>query len=485
MRQSRQTRGDCRYNTPPVVFPSTVASLSATDANAMNALERRASAGLAGIYAFRMLGLFLILPVFALYAEHLPGATPVLVGLAIGVYGLTQALLQIPFGMLSDRLGRKPVILAGLLLFALGSVIAALADDVVWVIVGRAVQGAGAVSAAIMALAADLTRESQRTKAMAAIGMTIGFSFMLALLIGPALDAWVGVSGIFWLTAGMAVCGMGILLVVVPTPRLERVHHDAEPVPEILRKVVRDGQLLRLDWGIFSLHLVLTALFLVYPLVLRDAGLPPSDHHWLYLPVLVGSLVFMVPLIILAERGGRMRGVFLAAIAMLGLAQVGMYVVGPQLWLLAFLLCAFFTATNLLEAMLPAMVSRVAPAGAKGSAMGVYSTSQFTGAFCGGLLGGWLHQALGIGAVFLGTAAVTLLWFLVAISMRTPRSLSNELRSLGDARGQDAGELTRRLLGVAGVAEVMVVPEEDVAYLKVDTKQLDRGALDAILAPGA
>ena len=451
----------------------------------MNAIERRAATGLAGIYAFRMLGLFLILPVFALHAENLADTTPVLVGLAVGIYGLTQAVLQIPFGMLSDRVGRKPVILAGLLLFALGSVIAAVAEDIVWVIVGRAIQGSGAISAAVMALAADLTRESQRTKAMALIGVTIGLSFALAMVLGPLLNTWVGVPGIFWLTAVMALAGIAVLATLVPTPQRSTLHRDAEAVPALLGRVLKDRQLLRLDWGIFSLHLILTALFLAYPLALRDAGLPSQDHPWLYLPVLAASLVCMVPFIILAERGGRMKPVFLGAIAMLGMALFGMYLVGEHFWGLALLLWVLFIAFNLLEALLPSMVSREAPADAKGSAMGAYSTSQFAGAFIGGMLGGWAHQVLGVHGVFLAGAGVALVWFGVASSMRPPRRLSNELRALGAAARAGAAELTQRLQGVPGVAEVVVVPEEGMAYLKVDKRRLDRAALDEILAPDA
>ncbi len=451
----------------------------------MTATERRAAAGLAGIYGFRMLGLFLILPVFALHAEALPDATPLLVGLAIGIYGLTQAVLQIPFGMLSDRIGRKPVIVGGLLLFAAGSAIAALATDLHWIIVGRAVQGSGAIAAAIMALAADLTRESQRTKAMAAIGMTIGFSFMLAMILGPLLHTWVGVSGIFWFTAGLALVGLVLVVGVVPTPAHQQVHRDAEPVPALLGRVLRNPDLLRLDWGIFSLHLILTALFLGFPLALRDAGLAPERHTLVYLPVLLAAVAAMVPFIILAERHGRMQAVFSGAVAVLGLALGGLYLAPDSVWQLALLLWAFFTAFNLLEASLPSLVSKIAPADAKGSAMGIYSTSQFAGAFVGGALGGWAHQTLGVHGTFLAGALVALVWFGVAAGMRPVRRLSNELRALGIAGTGDSGELTRRLLAVPGVAEAVVVADEGVAYLKVDRERLDGPALDAILAPDA
>ena len=389
--------------------------------NGLNPRERRAALGLAGIYGSRMLGLFLILPVFALYAEHLPSATPVLTGIAIGIYGLTQALLQIPFGLVSDRIGRKPVIVAGLLLFALGSVVAATADDIWMIIAGRAIQGSGAIAAAVMALLADLTRDSQRTKAMALVGVTIGMSFTLALILGPLFNAWIGVPGLFWLTAALALAAIVILLAVIPTPAHSSVHGEAEPVPGMFGKVLRNPQLLRLDLGIFCLHLVLTALFLAVPLELVDAGLPLEKHAWLYLPVMLLGMGLMVPFVIKAEKGGKMKEVFLGAIGLLGLAQLGIYSLEGSLWGLAAALLAFFTAFNLLEATLPSLVSKLAPGAIRGTAMGVYSTSQFSGAFFGGLSGGWVHQHYGTSAVFVTSALITLIWLLAAQGMQVPR----------------------------------------------------------------
>ncbi|HFE48936.1 MAG TPA: MFS transporter, partial [Chromatiaceae bacterium] len=305
-----------------------------------------------------MLGLFLILPVFALYAEHLAGTTPLLVGIAIGAYGLTQAILQIPFGMLSDHIGRKPVIVAGLLLFALGSVIAARADSIWGVILGRAIQGSGAVAAAIMALAADLTREEHRTKVMAMIGMSIGMAFALALVLGPILNDHIGVPGIFWVTAGLAVAGILIILFAVPTPPRSSLHRDAEAVPALLARVFRDGQLLRLDFGIFTLHMMLTSVFLALPLSLRDAGLAEARHWLLYLPVLIGSMLLMIPFVIAAEKYGRMKSVFLFAVALLALASIIFWQGAHALWALTLGLVVFFTAFNILEATLPSLVSR-------------------------------------------------------------------------------------------------------------------------------
>lgn len=388
----------------------------------MNQLEQRSAYGLAGIYGFRMLGLFLILPVFALYAEDLGHATPLLVGLAIGIYGLTQAVLQIPFGFLSDRIGRKPVIVGGLLLFALGSVIAATADDIWLIIIGRAIQGSGAIAAAIMALLADLTRESQRTKAMAMVGITIGMSFALALISGPLLHHWMGMSGIFWLTAALAVLGILILMLVVPTPVHSSVHGDAEPVPAMFRRVLGNVDLLRLDLGIFTLHLTLTSLFLSIPLALRDVGLPVQQHTYLYLPVMLIAMIIMVPLIIMAEKRGRMKPVFLGAIGLLVLTQIGFYFSLHSFWGMALCMALFFVGFNVLEATLPSLVSKTSPREAKGTAMGVYTTSQFAGAFCGGLAGGWIHTEFGLAAVYLMGALACSVWLLLASGMRVTKT---------------------------------------------------------------
>jgi MFS family permease len=386
----------------------------------MTTAEQRTALGLAGVYGARMLGLFLILPVFALYAEELPGATPLLTGLAIGIYGLTQAMLQIPFGALSDRIGRKPVIYAGLLLFAIGSVVAAMAEHMMWIIAGRALQGSGAVAAAVMALAADLTRDEQRTKAMAIIGMSIGASFILAMVLGPALNGWIGVSGIFWLTAMLALLGIAVIGLVVPTPSPDAMQPNTDSLKVMLGQVIRMKDLLRLDYGIFALHLVLTAMFLVVPLLLRDNGIAPSDHALVYLPVMLISIAAMVPFIILAEKKSQMKAVFLSAIAMLVLVQLWLWQSSDALWPLLIGLAFFFTAFNLLEASLPSLVSKIAPPAVKGAAMGVYSTSQFMGAFLGGLLGGWVHQEFGLAAVFIFSAVVLASWLLFAVGMAKP-----------------------------------------------------------------
>ena len=449
----------------------------------LTSTERRAAVGLAGIYGLRMMGLFLILPVFALYAHGLEGATPLLIGLAIGAYGLTQALLQIPFGMLSDHIGRKPVIFGGLAIFVLGSVIAALATSIEGVILGRVIQGAGAVSAAVTALAADLTREEVRTRAMAGVGASIGLAFGLALVLGPALARVWGLSGVFWATALLALSGMLILWLVVPNPDHSSIHRDAEPVANQLLGVLRDGQLLRLNLGIFSLHVMMTGMFLVIPPAIVAAGVD-ADHHWtVYLPVLLASLALMIPFIIQAEGRGRIKPVYLGAIATLGLAAAGFAFAGGRLIALLILLVVFFTAVNLLESLLPSMVSKISRAGAKGTAMGVYSTAQFFGAFMGGALGGAVHQAFGNPAVFLFAGLAALVWLAAAVTMTPPERVSSQVihlsPRLGAIGGPDTLGIQRQLLAIPGVRDAVVVPEEGVAYLKVDSRELDSARLAA------
>ncbi len=444
----------------------------------MNSIERRATFTLSGLFALRMLGLFLILPVFSLYAPDLTGSTPLLIGLALGAYGLTQAILQIPFGIWSDRFGRRPIILFGLGMFAIGGMVAALSHSIYGVILGRALQGAGSIAAAIMALAADLTREEQRTKAMAVIGMSIGMAFAVALVGGPILAHWIGLSGIFWFTAVCGVLGIVAFEIGIPKHIHSRVHRDAEAVPAQFKDVLADGQLLRLNFGIMFLQMVLTASFVVLPLALRDvAGLDASKHWHVYLPVMVLSLVFMTPFVIVAEKYRKLRPIFLAAVAALGVSELGMVEFHSSLWGLAAMLTLFFTAVNLLEATLPSLVSKLAPPDRKGTAMGFYSTFQFFGAFLGGTLGGWLHGQVGLSGVFEACAVVTLLWFVTAFTMKNPRALTSHLLNIGAVDEVQARDLSTRLTLVPGVAEAVVVAAEGVAYLKVDKQVLDFDAL--------
>ncbi|MFH1871467.1 MAG: MFS transporter [Pseudomonadota bacterium] len=376
--------------------------------------EKRAGVSLAAIFALRMLGLFLILPVFAIHAQTIPGGDDLtLVGIALGAYGLTQAIFQIPFGMAADHFGRKRVIVLGLLLFAVGSAVAALAGDIWWTIFGRVLQGAGAISAAVTALAADLTRDQHRTKVMAMIGSSIGLVFALSLVAAPALYAAIGMSGIFWLTAILAVAAIGLVTHVVP---------PAPPLPPgpkpLFRDVLLDTQLLRLNFGIFTLHMVQMSMFVVVPgLLVRYGDLPLASHWKIYLPAVLASFVLMVPAIIVAEKRNKVQAVFVTAIGLLLATLLAMWLGSTSFMVMAGGLLSFFVAFNILEAMLPSLISRIAPPNAKGAALGVYNTTQALGLFVGGAMGGWLVKNFDAGAVFVGGAAMVALWLVAAATM--------------------------------------------------------------------
>ncbi|MDQ5904041.1 MAG: hypothetical protein QG584_1259 [Pseudomonadota bacterium] len=378
--------------------------------------EKRAGASLAAIFALRMLGLFLILPVFAVHAQGIPGGNDLtLVGIAIGAYGLTQSMLQIAFGAASDRFGRKPVIILGLVIFAIGSLVAAMAPDIYWVIAGRILQGAGAISAAVTALAADLTREQHRTKVMAMIGSSIGLVFALSLVIAPVLYQAIGMGGLFGMTGALALAAILLVLYVVPEPPPPEQHDDG-PVP--FSKIALDPQLLRLNFGIFTLHLAQMAMFVVIPLALvKAAGLALSDHWKVYLPALLLSFVLMIPAIIVAEKKNKTKQVFNAAILLILFTQVGFAMFGEGVWSLGFFLFVFFVGFNILEASLPSMISRIAPPQSKGLALGIYNTTQAFGLAAGGALGGFLAQRLGADAVYAACGLLTLAWLGLGLTM--------------------------------------------------------------------
>lgn len=391
----------------------------------MTRTEIRASASLASIFALRMLGLFLILPVFSVHARSLAGGeSATMIGLAMGIYGLTQSFLQIPFGIASDKYGRKKVIIIGLILFALGSFIAAAATDIVWVIVGRAVQGSGAISAAVTAFIADATREEHRTKAMAMVGGSIGLTFAGSMVAAPLLYKMIGMGGIFALTGILSI--LAILMVLFVVPDAPQVLLKRTP----FRAVLVNGELMRLNYGVFALHMTQMAMFVVMPAALvQYAGLPLPEHWKIYLPVVLVSFAMMLPPIFVGERRGKMKQVFVAAIALLLLVQLGMWLVLAQSvvhWmLLVALLLAFFVAFNILEASQPSLVSRIAPPAAKGAALGVYNTLQALGLFCGGALGGWLTQHVGPTSVFALGAGLTGAWLIIAFNMNNlPRRAS-------------------------------------------------------------
>jgi len=447
----------------------------------MDGQEYRAAGSLAAVFSVRLLGLFMIYPVFAAYAEQLSGATPYLIGEALGIYGLTQGLLQIPFGLLSDRFGRKPMIVLGLVLFGVGSAIAAISTSIAGVIVGRVLQGSGAVGSVILALLADLTREEIRTKAMAMVGITIGASFMLAVVAGPILSHFIGVAGIFWLMVALAGIGIAITQFVVPNPLRVRHHRDAETVPALIGSVLRNPELFRLDVGVFALHAMLTASFLVVPSLLRDTAAVSVNKQWIvYLPVLVVSVIVLVPAIIYAEKYRHMKGVFVTSVATLALSQMLFYFGAANFYVLLAALTIFFSAFNVMEASLPSLITKVAPPDAKGTAAGLYSSLQFLGIFVGGVVGGWAHQSGGTAGVFVLTTVIALLWLMTAATMRQPSYLTTRLVPIGDGASTDAEGLAAKLRQLPGVAEAVIIADEGLAYLKVDSRSFDAAKAEAV-----
>ncbi len=445
----------------------------------MTSLERRAVSALAGVFGLRMLGLFLILPVFALYADKLEGNTALLTGLAIGVYGLTQAIFQIPFGLMSDKFGRKRVIAAGLLIFAIGSVVAAMADSITGVIAGRALQGAGAIAAAVIALASDLTREEQRTKAMAMIGMTIGFSFFVALMLGPILDRSIGVPGIFWLTAVLAIFAIIVVYKAVPTPVASHVPLGGDvSLKKQFSIILKDSHLLRLDFGIFSLHLVLTALFVALPFTLVKSLEIQAESHWsVYLPVILISVVAMAPLVMMTTRKRRIPNIFLVGIVLLLIGEL-MFAFGSHsaVWFLSGMVI-WFTGFNTLESLMPSLVSRLAPVRNKGAAIGVYNSAEFFGAFLGGVLGGLVLGIYGTQGVYLMCAGVIFIWLLVMLPAKPPRLLDTKVLRFKDLETRQS-DLASELSAIEGVEEVIIMAPQQVVYLKVDAERLDDGVFD-------
>ncbi|MBT8115781.1 MAG: MFS transporter [Arenicella sp.] len=445
--------------------------------DSLTALERRSIGALASVYGLRMFGLFLILPVLAIYSEQLGGASPMLMGIALGVYGITQAIFQIPFGMLSDRFGRKPVIIGGLVIFIVGSLIAALSDTIEGVIIGRALQGAGAIAAVVLALTSDLTRESQRTKAMAMIGVTIGLAFMLALIVAPTLEFFIGVRGLFILTAILAAMAIVLIWKVVPTP-VQTKNLEVKAEPGRMWALLRHPQLLRLDLGIFILHFILTAMFVVIPIILLEQLDLATGEHWrVYVPALLVSILFMIPLILLSTRKKWVMRIFLAAVCILLFAECLLMWRPYGVMGMTVCLFFFFWGFNLLEAMLPSLVSRVAPAAGKGSAMGVYNTFQFLGVFFGGFIGGTLYGALDITAVFLACGLLLLFWVWVIHTGPELRLLDSMVIQVASAERKDD------IAAVTGVEEVIILAEELTAYLKVDKNILDLKALNEATKP--
>ena len=448
--------------------------------NKMTPLELRATWGLGTVFSLRMLGMFMVLPVLTTYGMALQGASETLIGLAIGIYGLAQAVFQIPFGLLSDRIGRKPLIVGGLLLFVLGSIIAALSSSIWGIILGRALQGSGAIAAAVMALLSDLTREQNRTKAMAFIGISFGITFAIAMVVGPVVTHLLGLHALFWMIAILAAAGIVITLLIVPSATGHMLNRESGMVKGSFRKVLGSSRLLKLNFGILCLHILLMSSFVALPGQFENAGLPPSEHWKVYLATMLISFVAVLPFIIIAVAKRKMKAVFVSCVALLVIAEIILWGAGTHFWTLVVGVQVFFFAFNLMEAILPSLISKESPAGYKGTAMGVYSTSQFIGVAIGGSLGGWIFGHIDAQTVFLAGTLLAVVWLLVSLTMQEPPYVSSLRLVSGNL--QHAAGLEKKLAAVPGVSSVMMVPAENSIYVKIDSKVTSREALETLVA---
>ncbi|EIB99714.1 MULTISPECIES: MFS transporter [Pantoea] len=448
--------------------------------NKMTPVELRATWGLGTVFSLRMLGMFMVLPVLTTYGMALQGASETLIGLAIGIYGLAQAIFQIPFGLLSDRIGRKPLIVGGLLLFVLGSVIAACTDSIWGIILGRALQGSGAIAAAVMALLSDLTREQNRTKAMAFIGISFGVTFAIAMVVGPVVTHALGLQALFWMIAILASLGIVITLLVVPSTPHHVLNRESGMVKGSFRKVLANPRLVKLNIGIFCLHILLMSSFVALPGQFEQAGFPAPEHWKVYLSTMLIAFAGVVPFIIYAEVKRRMKRVFVGCVGMIVIAEIVLWGAEGHFWTLVVGVQLFFFAFNLMEAILPSLISKESPAGYKGTAMGIYSTSQFLGVAVGGSMGGWVFGHFDAQTVFMVGAMVAAAWLFVSMTMQEPPYVSSLRIVLSDA-ALALPNLEQRLKAQKGVNSVFIVPEEKSAYIKIDSKVTSRPELEALL----
>jgi len=420
----------------------------------------------------------MVLPVLAFSVVGYPDYSPLLLGLTLGAYGLVQAILQIPMGLLSDRVGRRPVIIGGLLMFILGSIVCAVAETMEGLIVGRALQGAGAIASTLMAMVTDLTSEKNRTKAMAIIGGSIGFSFILAMVLGPLITLKYGLSGVFWITAILGT--LGILIVLLLVPNRVQVQYNRETLTDLKQivRLIKQTTLLRLNYGIFALHLALMAAFVAIPTILSDElGVEGENLWWVYLLLLGGGFFIMLPGMIIAEKNNRQKWSFLVSVGAMMMATLALSLYrGPIMT--PVLLLIFFTAFNLLEASLPSWMSKSCPVGNRGTAMGIYSTSQFLGAFFGGLLGGWSLQTLGVNGLFVVISLILAVWWFVCLGLESPRPLKTLVLAVGELEHSD---FTKIVSNIVGVEDILLLEGERLAYVQVDRLQVDMSSLQPYL----
>ncbi|MDA7746780.1 MFS transporter [Psychromonas sp.] len=436
----------------------------------LNPFEKRTAISLSLVFALRMLGLFMIMPVFAIYGQDLVGYSPLWVGFAIGAYGLTQALLQIPAGMLSDKYGRRPIIYGGLVLFAIGSLVAAVSDSVYGVTFGRALQGTGAIASAILALAADVTREQQRPKAMGMIGVSIGLAFAVAMVAGPVLAPFIGLKGLFFITAAGALVGIAIVHFLVPNVVNKAPRGETVAIPSLIANLAKQPQLLRLNLGIFILHLSLTAIFVTLPLQLQNMHLAPDEHWTIYLPALLLSFLLIIPMLIIAAKKQKNKHFYLFSILLMAFSLVSMALTQHSILIMFIVMLLFFTAFNFLEASLPAFISMLAPAGTKGTAMGIYSTYQFSGAFFGGIVGGLSYKLMGSSSLFLCLSGLMIVWFLLSFGMHNPSKIRTFTFTAEIKDKHKTDIIISQLLAIEGAQEVVVIAEENTVYIKANTQ---------------
>lgn len=451
--------------------------------NKMTPVELRATWGLGTVFSLRMLGMFMVLPVLTTYGMALQGASEALIGLAIGIYGLAQAVFQIPFGLISDRIGRKPLIVSGLLIFVLGSVIAACTTSIWGVILGRALQGSGAIAAAVMALLSDLTREQNRTKAMAFIGISFGVTFAIAMVLGPIITHAFGLHALFWMIAVLAASGIIITLLVVPNAPNHVLNRESGMVKGSIKKVLANSRLVKLNFGIMCLHILLMSSFVALPGEFENAGFPAEQHWKIYLITMLIAFCSVIPFIIYAEVKRQMKRVFVCCVALMLIAEIVLWGAGNHFWTLVIGVQLFFIGFNLMEAILPSLVSKESPPGYKGTAMGLYSTSQFIGVAIGGSMGGWVYGHFDASTVFVVGAVIGAIWLLVSCTMHEPPYVSS-LRILLEDDTPDYQALEKRLKAKPGVAAVFIVPEEKSAYVKIDSKVTNRLELEALVGSG-
>jgi MFS family permease len=377
----------------------------------MNSTERLFALKVSLIMSIRMLGLFMLFPVMSVYAGDYDSSTPILIGMAIGIYGLTQALLQIPFGYLSDRFGRKPILIIGLLIFLIGSIIAATASNIIFVVIGRALQGGGAISAVLMAFLADSISEDNRAKANAFVGFQIGAAFMLSLIIGPIITSRIGLSGLFWVIGLLSIIAM---LIVVSLEHSRPINYYRLSFGAFKETLSRE--LIAVDFSVFSLHLILASGFIVMPLLIMENQIVSMINNWqLYLPAVLLSFIGMIPLIIISEKFKKTKYILLLSIFLLIISQIIFYISNLNFSIFLITLTIFFVAFNTVEAILPSLLSKTASASKRGLAMGIFSTSQFLGTFIGGVIGGLIYDIYDLNSVFLFTIFVAIIWWLMVL----------------------------------------------------------------------